>query len=80
MEKGYYRFVYLILRFKNYVSFESKEEQADVQDDPDEEDMENVNLDDDRECHWRMVFKDNDVGVENAKASLHAKRWDVYVN
>ena len=28
-------------------------------DDPDEEDMEDVKLDDERECHWRMVFYDN---------------------
>ena len=27
--------------------------------------MEYVNLDDDRERHWRMVFEDNDGGVEN---------------
>ena len=51
-----------------------------MEDDPDEEDMDDVNLDDGRERHWRMVFKDNDVGVENAKASLHAKKWDVYMN
>ena len=48
--------------------------------DPDEEDMDNVNLDNDRERHWRMVFEDNDGGVKNAKALLHAKMWDVYVN
>ena len=27
-----------------------------------------------------MVFKDNDGGVDDEKALLHAKRWDVYVN
>ena len=25
-----------------------------------------------------MVFKENDRGVENHKAILHYKRWDVY--
>ena len=34
----------------------------DVEDDPDEDDMGDVNLDDDRERHWRMVSKENDVG------------------
>ena len=58
----------------------SKEYQADVEDDPNEEEMGNINLDDERERHWRMVFYDNDGGVENAKALLHSKRWDVYVN
>ena len=42
--------------------------------------MYDVNLDDDRERHWRMVFKDNYGGLDDKKALLHAKRWDVYVN
>ena len=32
------------------------------------------------ERHWRMVFEDNDGGVDNAKALLHAKRWYLYLN
>ena len=47
---------------------------------PYEEDMDAVNLDDKRERHWRVVFKDNDGGVDYAKSLLHAKRWDLYVN
>ena len=39
-----------------------------MEDDPDEEEMNDVNLDNKRERHWRMVFKDNDGGVDNAKA------------
>ena len=42
--------------------------------------MGGVNLDNERERHWRMVFEDNDGGVDYAKALLHAKMWDVYVN
>ena len=42
--------------------------------DPDEEDMEDVKLDDERERHWRVVFKDNDGGVDDKKVILHAKR------
>ena len=45
-----------------------------MEDDPDEEDMEDVNLDDGKEHHWRMMCKDNDRGLDNAKALLHAKR------
>ena len=48
--------------------------------DPDEEEMDDVNLDNKREYHWRMVFEDNDGGLEDTKALLHAKRWDIYVN
>ena len=36
--------------------------------------MEDLQLDDDRERHGRMVFKDNYGGVENNRALLHAKR------
>ena len=28
--------------------------------DPDEEEMDDVNIDDDMECHWRNVFEDNE--------------------
>ena len=45
-----------------------------------EEEMEDVNLDDERERHWRVVFDENDVGVDGKKALLHANRWDVYVD
>ena len=45
--------------------------------DPDEEDMEEVRLDDEWEHHWRMVLEDNYGVVDNEKALLHAKRWDV---
>ena len=42
--------------------------------------MEYVKLDNEREQHWRMVFEENNGGVDHNKAALHAKRWDVYVN
>ena len=42
--------------------------------------MEDANLDDEREHHWRMVSEENDQGVNDAKALLHYKRWNVYVN
>ena len=35
-------------------------------------------LDDDRERHWRMVFEDNNRGVDGTEALLYAKKWDVY--
>ena len=36
MEKGYYRCVYVTIRLKKQVGVDSKEEQLDVEDDPDE--------------------------------------------
>ena len=79
-EKGYYLCFYFMLQFKKEVGIDSKEEQSDLEDDPDEEDMGNVNLYAKRESHWRMVFEDNGGGVDDAKALLHAKRWYIYVN
>ena len=42
--------------------------------------MDDVNIYDEKERHWRNVFEDNEVGVDDRKALLHAKRWDLYVN
>ena len=53
--------------------------QIELENDPDEEEMDDVNIDDERECHWRNVFEDNEGGVDE-KESLHAKRWDLYLN
>ena len=47
--------------------------------DPDEEEMDGVNIDDKRESNWINVFEDNEGGVDE-KALLHAKRWDLYLN
>ena len=52
----------------------------DVDYDPNDEDMDDVNLYDERERHWRIVFENNNGRVDGAKALLHAKRWYVYVN
>ena len=47
--------------------------------DPDEEEKDDINIDDERERHWRNVFEDNEGGVDE-KSLLHAKRWDLYLN
>ena len=46
--------------------------------DTDEEEKDDNNIDDERERHWRNVFKDNEGGVDE-QALLHAKRWDLYL-
>ena len=51
-----------------------------MEDDLDEEEMDGVNLNDKRECHYSRVLEYNGVGVDDAKSLLHDKRWDVYVN
>ena len=35
-------------------------------------------LDDERECHWRMVFEGGNGRVDGKKDLRHAKRWYVY--
>ena len=48
--------------------------------DPDEEEMGEVHIVDERERHYRNYFEDNEGGVNDKKALLHAKYWDLYVN
>ena len=50
-----------------------------MENDPYEEEMDDVNIDDERERHWRNVFEDNELGVDE-KAFLHAKCWYLYLN
>ena len=57
--------------------FDRRWEQAYVEPEPGEEEIEDMKLDEKRDHHWRIIFKDNDVGVENQKAILHVKRWNV---
>ena len=79
-EKGYYHGVFVFLNFNNQYGVNRKEQQADVNPDPDEEDMEYVILDNERQPHCRIVFKDNGGGVDDQKTILRARRWDVYMN
>ena len=51
-----------------------------MEDDTDEEEMYDVNIDDERELHWRNVFEGNEGGVDDKKSLLHAKRWDLFIN
>ena len=51
-----------------------------MEDDPDEEEMEDVKLDDEMECHRRIFFEDKYGGVGDNKAFLHANRLYVYMN
>ena len=74
LNKGYYQCVYVMLCFMKEVVFDKKEEQADIYDDPDEDEIEDVKLDNTRERHWRIFLEDNDGGVDNKKALLHTQR------
>ena len=42
--------------------------------DLDEEKMQDVRLDDERQCHWMMAFEDNKIGVEDDKLIRNANR------
>ena len=46
-----------------------------MEDDPDDEDIKDVKLDDEREHYWRIVFEDNDGVVDDKRALLNYKRW-----
>ena len=51
-----------------------------MDDNPYEDNMCDVNIDNDWGFHWRIFFEDNDGGVDDNNALLHSKRWVVYVN
>ena len=79
-EKGYYHGVYAMLHFKKGSIVDRKENQADMDPYPDEEEIQDVMFYDKRERQQMMVFKENYGGVGKEKMILHAKRWDVYIN
>ena len=45
----------------------------------DKEDMEEVTLENERKHHYRVVFEDKRGGIDDEKAFLHAKIWDLYM-
>ena len=51
-----------------------------MQYDPGQEEVDDVNLDNERERHWSTVSEDNRGGLDDKKALLHTKRPYVYVN
>ena len=51
-----------------------------MQADTDKEDMEGMRIYIKREIHQRMVFNDNNGGVDYEKIILHANMQDVYMN
>ena len=68
-EKGYYCGVCLVLYFHKYNSVDRKEEQAELEPDPDEEVVEYVRLDDERERHWRIFCRTIGIAVKNQLVS-----------
>ena len=78
--KGYYQCVYVLLQLKTEDEIYNKEEQMELENDPEKEEKYDINIDDERERHCRNVFEDNEGGVDDKKALLHDKRWDLYLN
>ena len=74
---GCYHWVYIYLNFIKYDGVHKRQDQLGLDPDPDEEQIEDVVLNDERERHWYMVFEDNNGGVYGKKALIHAKKWDV---
>ena len=76
-EFGSYHWVYISLHFIKEDGVEKREEQLGVKTYPDQGDIKEVFLDDERERHWRMIFEDNNGGANGTKALLHANNQDV---
>ena len=69
-----------MLLFNKEAGVVSKEDQGGVEGDTDEQEIEDVHLEYERERHWRMVLVNNYGGLDDAKTLIHDKTWDVYVN
>ena len=76
---GCYHWVYISLHFIKDDGVYNIKEQVGVNRDPDEKQIKNVVLNDDREHHRSIFFEDNNRGVDGTKALLHAKKWYVYI-
>ena len=74
LEKRYYHGVFLLPNFNKGGGVDRKEQQADMEPDTDEEQMEDVRLDKKRQRPWRVFFEGNDLGVDDEKLILHAKK------
>ena len=44
---------------------------------PDEVEMEDMVVDDEKQCQWRIQFGENEVGIDYNIVLLHNKRWYV---
>ena len=56
---------------------DKREDQFGVNLEPDAEEIEDVVLYDEIECHWRMVFEDKNGEVHGKNTLLHKRRWDL---
>ena len=75
---GCYHWDCISIHFIKEDGIDKREDQLGVKPDPDDQDIEDVVINNEREHHWRMVFEDNNGGVDGKKALLHAKRRYVY--
>ena len=59
LEKGCYNGFYFMQDFSKEDGIDRREQQAYMDQDMDEEELENMKLNDKIQRHWRMVFEDN---------------------
>ena len=64
-EKGYHNGVHLVIYYHKEYGVDRKDSKVDVDPDIDETEVEDVRLDNERERHWRMIFGENDGGVDD---------------
>ena len=77
LDQVYYHGIYFLLHFKRQEYSYSKDDQADMEADPDEEQMWDVIFGEERECQWRIFLGDNQGGVDGQKDIIHANSLDV---
>ena len=64
LQKVYHHGVYVLPQFTNYCVVNMKQDQVDIEAYPDDEEMQEVILNNEREFRWRMVLGGNEGGVD----------------
>ena len=77
-QKRYYHGVYILLQCNKQDVVDTNQDQIEMEANTQEYYMEYATLGSEIQCHQGIVFEDRDRGVNDEKALLDTKRWDVY--
>ena len=64
-DEGLYQEIYVLLNFKKEDDVNRMEEKMQIKADPDDEDIKDIVIDDERDHNWKMVFEDNEAGRDD---------------
>ena len=78
LNNGYYNGDYILLKFNQEGGVDIEVDHIDIEANPEMQDLQDIILDNERECHWGVVFEDNSSGKDNKESFLRANRQYLY--